>query len=142
MGQHQPDGKAERLLHKTGPLLYAELVEAGDGDRGNFLVMYLVPALARAGTLQAHVLRAGRALKGPPIRPRVSWIVGAVVADKTSRVAVELVGAERMHAPDQFRAISGCAHGVSDCRNAGVQRVLVRPDFILVGMPPAEHRHT
>ena len=48
MGQHQPDRNAEWFVKQPGPFLHAELVEASDGDGGDFFVVHLVAALARA----------------------------------------------------------------------------------------------
>ena len=140
MRQHQADAQTERRLLAC-PAPDPDAVEAVDRGRGHVLVVHLVRRLAGPGVAQADPLRPG----GPGQRAHVvrdpADVVGGVIADQPLDVAVELVGTDRVHAPDQHRTVPGRPHRVRDRRRVGGQHVVVRPHAVLMRVATGEHRH-
>jgi len=87
-------------------------------------------------------MRASGAVEDAAIDDGVAAdVVAAVVANESIRIAVELIGANGVHASDECGLVSGCAHGVCKGGDAGVEDVGVGPDLVVVRVAGGEHGH-
>ena len=141
VGQHEADGEVERFMRHAGFALDADAVQVVDCGGGDILIVDLVGGLAGAGVAQADAVGPSRPVQGAAVRAGVADVVGAVVADEAIRVSVQLVGAEGVHSAGEDGAIAGSTQCVGESRDAGVEDVLVGPDFILVGKAARQHGH-
>ena len=143
MRQHEANAERKGRVVHAGAALHAEAIKPVHGGRGDGLVMYLVAGLPGPGQAQTGAFWPGRAVQlaqdGTDIRE--GGEVGRMVADQALAVAVQLVRADRVHAPDQRGPVTGGAHAVRQRGYAGIEHVTVGPDFILPGVTTGEHGH-
>ena len=141
MGQHEPDGEAERLRLRPIPLAGTDFVQVLDrGGRDRFIVDF-VGALPVTGQFQTHALRSRCAIEHTVAYAAAAEVVGAMVADPALGEALQLVRADGMHPPNHGRVIAGGTHRVCKRGRAGAEAVVVGPDLILMGMTPRQHGH-
>ena len=140
MGQHEAHGEGEGGVVPglaAGPLG----LQPVDGAIRHVLVVDLVGALARPRLDQADPRRPRGAGQLAVVDAAAAEVVGAVIAHEALGVAVELVGAEGVHAADQGRPVAAGAHGVGQGGDGGVEDVAVGPDPVLEGVAAGEGGH-